>query len=159
MSFTNFEGISSYEPKSNPLKGLTKEEINDFCFAYMKMWYDNEGFCDFNAMYDAGEQGMCADWLVGAGAIDSDSCFPHCKGVESTIEAWAASYRKKSPKARSEALDAVFTGFTVVSCSDCNSVQFYDESNAKAYAQDILEGCSECSSKKLKTRKWEDMSK
>lgn len=140
-----FEGCYSYNPKADPLKGLTKSEINDFCFAYMKMWYNVEEFTDFNVMYDAGDNDMAADWLVSAGAIDSDTCYPSCKAIERVIEGWAKAYRKLSDRARNKRLDEVFKDCTVVRCEECNHCMFLNDGNEKLYEAD-LKACWECES-------------
>lgn len=150
----NFQGSYEYNPKMNPIKDLSQEEINDFCFAYMAMWLDQGGFSDFNIMYEAGDNGMCADWLVGAGAIDSDACYDHCKAIEQVIECWAKEFRK-TPLRRAKAYEKVFKNCTVQACKDCNHVQFLNNGNENAYA-DQLSTCWECSSKNVTIRKWEE---
>lgn len=150
----NFTGCSEYNPPHDPLKGLTAIEIDDFIFAYMKMWYDTERYTDFNAFYDAGHGDQCADWLVSAGAVQSDICYSHCKQIEKIIEMWARQFRKLTDKNRRKQVDAALKGFTVYACNDCNLVQFVDLESACQTDADFKK-CWECSSENITSRKWD----
>lgn len=144
----NFSGCFEYHPNTNPLRGLTNVEKNDCCFAYMKMWYDLEKFIDFNIMYDAGQEGMCADWLVSAGAINSDMCYENCREIEEKIESWANEYRGLSLKKRRKQFNEVFKNSTSFRCKDCNYVSVVNDGNEKLYEQE-LKACWDCESKNL----------
>lgn len=146
-------GCFNYNPESNPLRGLSKSEINDFCFAYMKMWYAQEEFTDFNIMYDAGDAEMCADWLVGAGAIDSDTCYDSAKAIERVIEGWAKDFRKLGNKKRHARVNEVFDGTVSFACQSCNSVQFLNNGNEELYASE-MKTCWDCDSDEIVTTKW-----
>lgn len=150
----NFKGVCNYNPESNPLKDLSREEINDFCFAYMEMWYNQEEFTDFNIIYDAGDAEMCADWLVNAGAIDSDNCHESCRQIEEVIEVWAKDFDKLGLTKKRKRQYEVFKDSVSFGCNDCNHVSVVNDGNEKLYEFE-LKTCWECESPNIHVSRWE----
>jgi ribosomal protein L32 len=150
----NFKGCYQYNPSSNPLKGLSKEDKEQFAFEYMQMWVNTEGFDDFNIMFDSGDAELMADALVGAGAINSKLCFESCREIESIIESWAKAFRKLSDKQRQKRYDKAFKECMIVKCNECNHVQFPERCNFELYKSELTKACWECSSTNIEIREW-----
>lgn len=151
MNIPNLRGCYNYNPKTNPLKGLTKDEQNQIAYEYMAMWLSEEDYTDFNALYESGDQDLAADWLVSAGAINSKSCYESCGAIELLIEGWAKSYRKSSRKTQLKRLNSALGDYTTYACQDCNYVQFVQLKYSSNTHEDFLE-CWECRSKNIEVK-------
>jgi hypothetical protein len=150
----NFKGCFEYNPSKNPLKGLTKEEKEQFAHAYMEMWVASEGFDDLAIMHKSGDVELLAHTLVNAGAIDSKNCFENCKAIEKLIEKMAKTFDKLPRKNQLKRLDEAFKDCIVVRCDRCNHAQFPANCNFEMYKNKLEEKCWECSSKNIKIYPW-----
>ena len=65
----NFKGVFGYNPESDPLKGLSKKEKDQFAFEYMQMWIAEEGFDNYAIMFESGDADLLAHELVENGAL------------------------------------------------------------------------------------------
>lgn len=155
----NFKGCFEYNPPSDPLKGLSKDDKNQFAFEYMEMWVREEGFDDYAIMFQAGDADLLAHALVSSGAIDSENCYPSCKYIEQRIEKWAKEFKKLSHKAQRERYDVAFKGCVIVSCQGCGHTQFPDKDNYELYRADLNADCWECGSTQIKVETWDDSQK
>lgn len=154
----NFHGCCEYNPPSDPLKGLSKEDKDQFAFQYMEMWVRTEGFDDYAIMFEAGDADLLAHALVSSGAIDSKNCYPSCKAIEHRIEGWAKAFRKLSQKTRRKRYDSAFKDCMIVSCSTCNHTQFPAKGNYEMYRDTLDKECWECRGDKVNVEKWNPFS-
>lgn len=120
---------------------------------YMEQWIDEEQWQELAVFLDEGDTELAADYLVSAGAIDSDNCYEHAKPIEQVIERLAKDFRKLSAKKQQKRIDAALQNTFVSSCNDCNHVSFVPDGNEELYPE-LKTQCWECGSKDVETYFW-----
>ena len=70
---------------------ITIEDIHE----YLKQWYDNEGWSDFNMAWDSGYTEYAAHLISSGGAINSKLCYEEAKPIERAIERLLKTYSNK----------------------------------------------------------------
>lgn len=150
----NFKGCFEYNPSSDPLKGLSKADKDQFAFEYMQMWVKEEGFCDYAIMFESGDADLMASALVSSGAIDSSNCYSSCKAIEQRIEQWSKAFRKLPESEQRARYDMAFKGCMIVSCSSCNHTQFPTRGDYEMYKDTLDTECWECDAGTVKVEEW-----
>ncbi len=139
-----------YEPETDPLEGLNPYkpddliEILQIVWDYMVMWRDDESYRDINKIIESGDDEMLADYLVGAGAIQSDGCVPTCSRIERVIEGLAERYRALSQRTQAKRMAAAFNGCTVYVCSACNHHEFVNAEDCVTHEDMMDMPCAGC---------------
>lgn len=150
----NFKGCNEYNPSSDPLKGLSKAEKDQFAFEYMAMWVHEEGFDDYGIMFDSGDAELLAHALVNSGAIDSTNCYESCKAIEQRIEKWATKFDSLHKKTQAKRYDDAFKDCMIIECKACNHTQFPAVGNFELYKDKLQADCWECGSNKIEIKRW-----
>jgi hypothetical protein len=120
---------------------------------YMKQWREDGKFTDFNHMLDEGAIAMAADRLVGAGAIDPDTCAEEVRQVSQWLVELSAEYNS-DPRDDLAKLDEVFDGTTLVNCRNCGLVQFLGKFDFEMYEDELRKACWECNAPTPKVYAW-----
>jgi hypothetical protein len=151
----NFKGCFEYNPASDPLKGLSKEDKDQFAFEYMQMWI-KKGFDEYLVMFESGDAQLMA-YALGD-VIDSDTCYPSCKMIERRIERWAKIFRKLPKNKRDARLRYAFKRCMVVYCLSCGYIQFPNHHNYEINKKTLDKACWECGAPNVKVEKWKENS-
>jgi hypothetical protein len=81
---------------------ITLDEMHE----YIKLWYHDEQWTDFNMAWDSGYTDLALYLISSAGAIDSKNCYEDAKPVERAIERRLKKYiRKMQAKDSAECFD------------------------------------------------------
>lgn len=122
---------------------------------YMRQWINEETWDDIAIMYNSGDVELMAHALVEAGAINSNQCYEHVKGIERYIERLAKAFRSLSDKDQhkryEELLEELLKDVITINCKDCNHVSFVADHNETIYPE-LLESCWECESDNIEIK-------
>ena len=67
-------------------KPIEPEITDDDMARYLGQWRSEEGWCDLGLALDRGLLLMATDIIVGAGVINSKTCYPTVRDVEAALE-------------------------------------------------------------------------
>lgn len=140
------------------MKNKLQNDVDDI-ISYIEQWNNTEDWDAMQCMLNAAVVGCpdalehAADYIVGTGAINSETCYPHAKSLEQDVELLAKRYRKLSKKRKDLVYDRIFDGVLMVDCQDCNHVCFVHDGNEEIYPE-VRHKCWSCKSENLNSRRY-----